>query len=111
MHPDLLDGSIIKGSVVRREASESVILLDANRNRRAVSVITFLKVALVQVRCPRRVSVNLSCVQAVLERDDILAGNRFRFSMRPLHHGTSKYSWEQSSEEQEGAFEMLHGVT
>lgn len=109
--PDFLDGNIIKGPIVRRKAGELVVFLNANRNKCIVCVTTSLEMAFVQVHGPCSVSINLCLIQAVLEGNDVSSGNIFWRLMRPLYHGMPESSWEQCSEEHEGAFEKMHDVT
>lgn len=60
---------------------------------------------------PRIVSIDPGRVDPLFESDNVFARNLFRGSMGSSSmRGNSEYGWEQSSKEQESAFDCLHDV-
>jgi hypothetical protein len=96
--PNLLNSGIVERAGVSRELVDLVILLNAG------VLVTFsqaaaLEVALVDIRGPSGVSINLVTVETGLEGDNVLSGNLFSCSARL--DGSSKDGRKEGSEKEE----------
>lgn len=108
MVTDSVDGHIIKGTRVRSKAVNLVVALDSH-----IGVTIWqgeeLFVAPVQVRCPHSVCIDFGSCNILLESNNVASWDDF-WLQGCIVHWCPQNCWEQSSSEEEGAFEELHGV-